>query len=99
MYAGKGILIGVHLRKEEDLDSGTSPVPPRARNPVLVRNGTGLELEEMSVDHCVSKRELTSVAAHVHAETIPEAIRPGLTLRDALLNSSEFFGENPVYRA
>ena len=43
--------------------------------------------------------EPTSVAAHVQAETIPEAMRPGLTLRDALLNSSVFFGENAVYRA
>jgi hypothetical protein len=43
--------------------------------------------------------KLTSVAAHVQADTIPDAIRPGLTLRDALLNSSEFFGENAVYRA
>jgi hypothetical protein len=43
--------------------------------------------------------KLTSVAAHVQADTIPEAIRPGLTLRDALLNSSEFFGEYAVYRA
>lgn len=39
---------------------------------------------------------LTSVAAHVQAETMPEAISPGLTLRDALLNSSELLGENPV---
>jgi hypothetical protein len=43
--------------------------------------------------------ELTSVAAHVQADTIPDAIRPGLTLRDALLNSSEFLGEYAVYRA
>ena len=41
-------------------------------------------------------RWLTRVAAHVHADTIPAAIRPGLTLRDALLNSSELFGENSV---
>lgn len=39
---------------------------------------------------------LTSVAAHVQAETMPDAMRPGFTLLDALLNSSEFFGENPV---
>ena len=42
---------------------------------------------------------LTRVAAQVHAETIPDAMRPGLTLREALLNSSEVFGEKPVYRA
>jgi len=42
---------------------------------------------------------LTRVAAHVHAETIPDAMRPGFMLRDALLNSSEFLGEKPVYRA
>ena len=39
---------------------------------------------------------LTSVAAQVHADTIPEAIRPGLILRDALVNSSELLGENAV---
>lgn len=39
------------------------------------------------------------MAAHVQADTIPDAIRPGLTLRDALQNSSEFFGEYAVYRA
>lgn len=38
----------------------------------------------------------TNVAAHVHAETIPEAISPGFTLRDALVNSSEFEGEKGV---
>jgi hypothetical protein len=43
--------------------------------------------------------KLTSVAAHVQADTIPDAMRPGLTLRDALLNSSEFLGEYAVYRA
>jgi hypothetical protein len=52
-----------------------------------------------SVDHCLCQWGLTRVAAHVQAETIPEAIRPGLTLRDALLNSSVLFGENAVYRA
>ena len=36
------------------------------------------------------------MAAHVHAETMPAAMRPGLTLLDALLNSSELFGENEV---
>ena len=40
----------------------------------------------------------TSVAAHVHADTIPAAISPGLTLRDALLNSSELEGLKAVYR-
>jgi len=47
----------------------------------------------------VKSGEGTKVAAHVHAETIPEAISPGLTLREALVNSSEFFGEKAVYRA
>ena len=47
MYTRRVILIGSHLRKEEDLDSGTSPVPPRTRNSVFVRDGTGLELWEM----------------------------------------------------
>lgn len=41
----------------------------------------------------------TNVAAHVHAETMPEAIKPGLTLREALLNSSLLDGLNGVYRA
>ena len=40
----------------------------------------------------------TKVAAQVHAETIPAAMRPGLTLLDALLNSSALLGEKPVYR-
>ena len=39
------------------------------------------------------------MAAQVHADTIPEAIRPGFTLREALVNSSEFLGEKAVYRA
>jgi hypothetical protein len=30
---------------------------------------------------------------------MPAAMRPGLMLREALLNSSEFWGENAVYRA
>jgi hypothetical protein len=47
----------------------------------------------------IEMEKLTSVAAHVQADTIPDAIRPGLTLRDALLNSSVFFGEYAVYRA
>lgn len=33
------------------------------------------------------------------ADTIPDAISPGFTLLEALLNSSEFFGEKAVYRA
>lgn len=33
-------------------------------------------------------KDYTNVAAHVHADTIPEAMRPGFTLLDALLNSS-----------
>ena len=41
---------------------------------------------------------LTSVAAQVQADTIPEAMSPGFTLREALLNSSELLGEKPVYR-
>lgn len=39
------------------------------------------------------------VAAHVHAETIPAAMRPGGTLRDAELNSSALLGFQRVYRA
>lgn len=38
-----------------------------------------------------------SVAAHVHAETMPEAIKPGLTLREAVLNSSEVLVLKRVY--
>ena len=37
------------------------------------------------------------MAAQVQAETIPDAMRPGLTDREADVNSSEFLGENPVY--
>lgn len=40
----------------------------------------------------------TIVAAVVQAETIPAAMRPGLTLREAVLNSSALLGENEVYR-
>jgi hypothetical protein len=39
---------------------------------------------------------LTKVAAHVHADTMPDAIRPGFTLLDALVNSSELDGEKGV---
>jgi hypothetical protein len=38
----------------------------------------------------------TSVAAHVQAETMPDAISPGFTEREADENSSESFGETPV---
>lgn len=41
---------------------------------------------------------LTIVAAVVQAETIPAAMRPGLMLREAVLNSSALLGENDVYR-
>jgi hypothetical protein len=40
----------------------------------------------------------SNVAAHVHAETIPTAIRPGLMLFSADKNSSVLFGSNEVYR-
>lgn len=40
--------------------------------------------------------KLTKVAAQVHADTMPDAIKPGFTDRLALLNSSELVGENPV---
>lgn len=43
--------------------------------------------------------EPTSVAAQVQAETIPDAMSPGLTEREAEVNSSEFRGETPVYLA
>ena len=42
--------------------------------------------------------DCNNVAAQVHAETIPEAMRPGLTDRDAVLNSSDCFVEYAVYR-
>jgi len=54
---------------------------------------------KVNTGNFVENSERTRVAAHVHAETIPEAIRPGLMLREALVNSSEFFGEKAVYRA
>jgi hypothetical protein len=41
----------------------------------------------------------TSVAAHVHALTTALAMRPGLTERLALVNSSASSGRIPVYRA
>ena len=39
-----------------------------------------------------------NVAAHVQAETIPTAIRPGLMLFSADKNSSVLFGSKEVYR-
>ena len=42
--------------------------------------------------------DCSRVAAHVQALTMPEAIRPGLTAREADENSSEFDGEKAVYR-
>lgn len=33
--------------------------------------------------------DVSKVAAHVHDETIPAAISPGFTLREAVLNSSD----------
>jgi len=65
----------------------------------FIRNCTTLQLgKPTSVTTLVNRNELgpTSVAAQVHADTIPEAIRPGFILRDALVNSSEFLGENAV---
>lgn len=44
-----------------------------------------------TVDDC------SRVAAHVHADTMPDAIKPGLTLREAVLNSSDVVVENLVY--
>lgn len=32
----------------------------------------------------------SKVAAQVHADTIPDAMSPGLTLREAVLNSSDW---------
>lgn len=55
--------------------------------------------EEVLGGKLTRKNIHTSVAAHVHADTIPEAINPGLTLLEALENSSEDLGENAVYRA
>jgi len=37
------------------------------------------------------------VAAHVQAETIPDAMSPGFTLRDAVLNSSGWLVSYVVY--
>jgi hypothetical protein len=93
------------LCKKKDLNSCASTIPPRARNAVFVCHGTRLELQSTHDVNlpkvvCVeSTGKLTSVAAHVQADTIPDAISPGLTLRDALLNSSELLGEYAVYRA
>lgn len=42
--------------------------------------------------------DCSNVAAQVQADTIPDAIRPGLTDRDAVLNSSDCFVEYTVYR-
>ena len=63
------------------------------------RHYFGARSAKVSAGNFFKNSERTRVAAHVHAETIPEAIKPGLTLREALVNSSEFFGEKAVYRA
>ncbi len=101
---GSTIPANADLCKKEDLNSCASTIPPWTRNAVFVCHSTGLQLQRMQSvkqPHRVfmEMEKLTSVAAHVQADTIPDAIRPGLTLRDALLNSSVFFGEYAVYRA
>jgi hypothetical protein len=40
----------------------------------------------------------SKVAAQVQAETMPEAMSPGLTEREAVLNSSDWWVEYCVYR-
>ena len=94
-----------HLRKQENLDRSTRAIPPRSRDPIFVGDGTGLQLQiqshELKPLWCrsqwtVNNVLLTNVAAHVQADTMPDAIRPGFTLREALLNSSELLGEKPV---
>jgi hypothetical protein len=90
------------LGKQKDLYGGTRSVPPWSRYAISISNCARLKLltlRSVPEIHICNERVLTSVAAHVQAETMPEAIRPGLTLREAEVNSSEFLGDTPVYRA
>jgi hypothetical protein len=57
------------------------------------------DIDVRSIIEDSNMNQRTSVAAHVQADTIPDAINPGFTLREALVNSSELFGENAVYLA
>jgi hypothetical protein len=83
--------------KQQDLDGGTSCVPKRTRNTISIRNLVNLSIVETTQPTAgLTVLDCSSVAAHVHAETIPEAISPGLTERDAVLNSSDCFVEYGV---
>jgi hypothetical protein len=90
-----------NLGEQEDLNHRTSTVPPRSRDTIFICYCTRLKLLHNDQIHVIvvgkALEEPTNVAAHVQADTIPEAIRPGLTLREAELNSSESLGEKPVY--
>jgi hypothetical protein len=75
-------------------------IPKDCSRTILISDSATLKLRQGHSTKLKPHKEtnilLTSVAAQVHAETMPEAMRPGLTLREAVLNSSEFFGENGV---
>ena len=62
------------------------------------RRTIGAETGRLDNNEQQKGRKRTSVAAQVQAETIPDAMRPGLTDLDAEENSSELAGLNAVYR-
>lgn len=76
------------------------PLPHTTKDPIsricMLPHLIAAEDESSGQSRKQAVRSLTNVAAHVQAETMPDAISPGLTLRDALLNSSELFSEKPV---
>lgn len=51
----------------------------------------------MKIQLACLQKALYHLASHVHADTIPLAIRPGLMLREAVLNSSLVLVSNRVY--
>jgi hypothetical protein len=80
--------------KQQDLDGGTSCVPKGTRNTISIGDLVNISIVETTQPSAgLTVLDCSSVAAHVHAETIPEAISPGLTERDAVLNSSDCFVE------
>jgi hypothetical protein len=52
--------------------------------PAAYQNGPATPYVYATVEDC------SKVAAQVQAETIPDAMRPGLTEREAVLNSSDW---------
>ena len=82
--------------EHKDLDRRSRRVPERTGDSVRVSNLTKSIFCITSSKTSLTVLDCNSVAAQVHAETIPEAMRPGLTDLDAVLNSSDCFVEYAV---